>query len=143
MVLLIDTNVIIDFLCKREPFFKESFEIIKNTAENKYKSYITANSITDIVYLLRKNRPIKEVKEDLSNLVEVLDIVDITRKDIDNVLASNNECDLEDELIYQCAKRIKSNYIITRDKKGFKNVEDISVYTPKDFLKLISESKLT
>lgn len=143
MVLLLDTNIIIDFLCKREPFFDDSYEIIKNTAENKLKSYITANSITDIVYLLRKNRPIKEVKEDLANLVEVLDVVDITRKDIDNVLASDNECDLEDELIYQCAKRIKSDYIITRDIKGFKNVKDIHIYNPKDFLKLISKTNQT
>lgn len=134
MVLLIDTNVIIDFLCKREPFFDDSLKIIKAAANNKYNAFITANSITDIIYLLRKSGPIKEVKKDIYDLLEILNLIDITKKDIESVLLSDNECDLEDELIYQCAKKTKCDYIVTRDEKGFKHIKDIKICTPEEFL---------
>ena len=87
--------------------------------------------------MIRKSRPIQEVKKDIYDLIEVLKVIDITRKDIENVLLSENECDLEDELIYQCAKKVNCDYIITRDKKGFQHVNDIKICPPKEFLENI------
>jgi predicted nucleic acid-binding protein len=137
---MIDTNVVLDFLCKREPFFKNAFEIISRTAENQFKTYITANSITDIIYILRKQFSVEEVKNDLLDLLEILDIVDLIKKDIENTLLSDNTADLEDELIYQCAKRIECNCIVTRDKKGFKNVQEIDILTPVEFIENLSNN---
>ena len=54
MKVLIDTNVLIDYMTHREPFFDEAKKIIGLCAENKIKGYIAAHSITDSFYIMRK-----------------------------------------------------------------------------------------
>ena len=52
---LIDTNVVLDALAGREPFRAEAERIFMLAAEEKFQAFVTANSITDVYYLVRKN----------------------------------------------------------------------------------------
>ena len=54
MVVLIDTNVIIDFLIKRQPYEKEASDIIRKCAEKELKGYLAFHSIPNLWYILRK-----------------------------------------------------------------------------------------
>lgn len=54
MVVLIDTNVIIDFLMTREPFYKASSEIIDKCSRKELLGYIAFHSLTNLWYILRK-----------------------------------------------------------------------------------------
>lgn len=54
MVVLIDTNVIIDFLLEREPFYKPAAEILRKCAGNELMGYMAFHSIPNIWYILRK-----------------------------------------------------------------------------------------
>ena len=55
MKILIDTNVIIDILQKREPFFGESYHALRKAIENDVECMISASAVTDIFYMLRKS----------------------------------------------------------------------------------------
>ena len=54
MVILVDTNVIIDFRMTREPFYRASSEIMKKCADGELTGYIAFHSIPNLWYILRK-----------------------------------------------------------------------------------------
>jgi predicted nucleic acid-binding protein len=52
MKVLIDTNIVLDILLAREPFLESAMKIIQMVDNGKIQVYVTANSITDIIYIL-------------------------------------------------------------------------------------------
>lgn len=54
MVVLVDTNVIIDFLITREPFYRAATEVITKCANRELTGYIAFHSIPNLWYILRK-----------------------------------------------------------------------------------------
>lgn len=51
MKILVDTNIVLDVMLKREPFYKSSLEILGLTKRNDVEEYVSASAITDIYYL--------------------------------------------------------------------------------------------
>jgi predicted nucleic acid-binding protein len=102
-------------------------------AQQKLSASITANTITDIYYLSKKfiqNR--EEITRALLNLMELLDVVEISGADCIPAFDLNMN-DYVDALLAQCAKRSKATYIITRNTKDFKD-SPVEAITPADFL---------
>lgn len=134
MKVLIDTNVIIDVLAKREPFHKASAQILRLSETGKITAFISASSVTDVVYILRKYIPDKSALTlTVQNLLSIVDVADILKTDILRAFEANFS-DYEDALQARCAKRIKANWIITRDPADFVN-SPVPALTPESFLK--------
>jgi predicted nucleic acid-binding protein len=133
MKVLIDTNIVLDVLGNREPFVQHSAEILILAAQQKLSASITANTNTNIYYLTKKyisNR--EDIKRTILGLIEVLDVIDVTRSDCIKAFELSMT-DYEDALLAQCARRTKAAYIITRDTKDF-STSPVEAITPKDFL---------
>ena len=136
MKILLDTNIVIDILTAREPFVFDSVKVLAHIENNAIEAYLTANSITDILYVLRKEIPEKNRRQEIvKNILQILDIISVTKIDIFKAF-DLEYTDFEDALQAQCAKKIKADYIITRNKKDFKDTA-IHAVTPAEFLKLI------
>ncbi|MDI6878248.1 MAG: PIN domain-containing protein [Desulfitobacteriaceae bacterium] len=133
MNVVIDTNVILDVLSQREPFVKHSTSVLMLAAKGKFSASMTANTVTDIYYITKKYLQSHEaVKDALLGLMDVLDIVDVTKTDC--IKAFNLPVnDYEDALLAHCAKRIKADYIITRNLKDFTN-SPVNAIAPEEFL---------
>ncbi len=138
MRILIDTNVILDALTHRAPFYEAAEQIILLAAERKVFIFLTANSIIDIYYLLRKHlqNPI-EAKKNLTKLFLLFNILDVTGNDCHQALESCIS-DYEDALMSVCAKRNKMDCIITRNIKDFKD-SLVQAILPIDFLESFRE----
>ena len=54
MKILVDTNVILDILQKREPFFTDSYQALHKAIEADAECLLSASAVTDIFYILRK-----------------------------------------------------------------------------------------
>ena len=78
---VIDTNIVLDVLACREPFFEQSQAVMQLVAQNKVIGAITASSITDIYYIMQKRLAKNEMKDALYGLMELLEIVDVTDKE--------------------------------------------------------------
>lgn len=61
MKILVDTNIVLDVMLKREPFYKSSLEILGLTKRNDVEEYVSASAITDIYYLAYRQLRDKEV----------------------------------------------------------------------------------
>ena len=132
MKLLIDTNIIMDVLTKREPHFESSSVFLK-TCGKKIKAYIIASQTTDIFYLLRRaGLDSKAAKDAVLKIVDDLEVLSITSIDVQNALNSDMS-DYEDALLAYCAKRIKASFIITRNDRDF-ILSPVAAISPSTFL---------
>ncbi len=90
MKILIDTNVLIDYLSEREPFFSEAREIFSLCYKKKINGYVAAHSITDGFYILR-DIPLEERRK---MFLSIFDFVEVIRIDKSKLLAAINNPDL-------------------------------------------------
>ena len=106
--------------------------------ENKtIKGFISANSITDIFYIVNKHLGNEYANEVVESLIKVFNIARITANDIKKALEYKLK-DFEDSLQVVCAKNIKAKYLITRNSEDFKSITEINVISPDGFLKDMS-----
>jgi predicted nucleic acid-binding protein len=136
--LFIDTNVLIDFLEKREPFFDDIALISSLAEENKFKLVVSSISFVNTFYVLRKKNENKRVLESLKRFRVICEISSIDEQVIDKSLFSQFP-DFEDAVQYYSALHAKCNIIVTRNEKDFKNSK-IPIMSPNKFLEIFSKN---
>ena len=83
MRILLDTNILLDIVEKREPYFADSYKIFMKSAERKIEAIIGASSVTDIYYVTRKNcKNAEQAIGFIIDLIKVLTPVDTKAADI-------------------------------------------------------------
>ncbi len=137
MRVLLDTCVIIDALQNREPFAEDAKAIFLYAANNAFIGCISAKSATDIYYLMHRythdNAASREVLTKLFTLFEVLDTSGIDcRKAVLSKVS-----DYEDAIMIETAVRAEVDCVVTRNTKDYDSAP-IEVYSPKEFLQLLS-----
>ncbi|MFB3389509.1 type II toxin-antitoxin system VapC family toxin [Flavobacterium sp. LAR06] len=132
MNLFLDTNVLIDLIDQREPFYND-IAVIASMAENKeFKLAASSLSFVNTVYVVSRSIEEKLVLEALKKFRIICDVANIDEIVIDKSLISSFN-DFEDAVQYFSALHHKSDIILTRNKKDFKNSE-IPTMTPSEFL---------
>ena len=134
MVILIDANILLDFLQKRKPFMDAADEIIHKCAAREIVGYIAAHSITNAFYILRKDYPAEERKAMLLDLCYTVNVVGIDRQKLVSALLNERFDDIEDCLQTECARAVGADYIVTRNIADFAN-STIPAVLPDDFLR--------
>lgn len=135
MKIMIDTNVVLDVLLRREPFFQASYEVMKRSALEQVDGFVSATAATDIFYLLRRAlRDDRTAKDNLEKLMQLVGFADALGEDVHAAIASNM-ADFEDALVSAIAERCHMDYIVTRNTKDY--VESpVKALTPQEFLEL-------
>jgi len=131
--LLIDTNIILDLLAKRYPFYDFAAELFSLADSNKVELYTSSISIINTNYILSKILSEKEVREILRKFRILVEVLPCDGKIIDLGLNSSFK-DYEDAVQYFTAIESQMDIIITRNLKDFKNSK-IPVLTAEEFLK--------
>ena len=132
-----DTNIIIDILLEREPFVDDSYKVLSLCEEHKVNGFISASSITDIYYLVRKYTHSTELAYNaVGKVLEIVKICSVTNDDVLTAFQRKAK-NFENCLVATCAKSIHCDYIVTRNKKDFEEF-DIPLLTPTEFLEQFS-----
>lgn len=134
--LFIDSDVVIDFFTDRAPHANSASELFELNEKGKVILYMSAMSINNIYYIVRKFLGHKKTLEVVEALTEITEIIGTTKKEILQAL-KNDFSDYEDSIQYASALTIKGlDAIITRNIKDYRNAA-IAVMTPINFLKMI------
>lgn len=136
MLVLIDTNIVLDILEKRLPFYESSNDVLSLCASKKIKGCIALHSISNIFYILRKRYSVEDRRRLLLGILNFLQIANASHENVRNALERNDFPDFEDCLQDECASQNHADYIITRNIDDFFN-SNIPAITPSDFLKRI------
>ena len=99
MRILIDTNVILDIVQKREPFFADSYHALRKAIEADTECLISVSAVTDIFYLLRKAfQSAQTAKERIEQLSQIFIFADVQGVDIHTALMRSMP-DFEDAVV--------------------------------------------
>lgn len=133
MRILIDTNVILDILQKREPFFMDSYQALRKAIENDNECLISVSAATDVFYILRKSLDsMQQAKEQIERLAQLVSFADVQGMDIHTALTRPMP-DFKDAVVDVVAERNEAGYILTRNIKDFVG-STVPAILPADFL---------
>lgn len=132
MRIFYDTNVILDLLADRPGFADDAEKAIAYSNRAGNVGLISALTVCDIVYILRKAMTLREIGQSISMLRRNIEIVDVTGKAA-VVAFETASSDYEDTVQYLSAVAAKADVIVTRDKTGFVGAK-VVVCTPQEFL---------
>ena len=133
MKLLIDTNILLDVLLKREPFYYKAVEVLELVQYDNVQEYVSAAAVTDIYYIAYKYLKDKGlVRQLLKKLMGIVSIAAVSEKEIEEALelAWN---DFEDSVQYAVALLNEMDGIVTRNPKDYKRA-DMKVWRPEQVL---------
>ena len=133
MNVFIDTNVIIDLLAKREPFYHESLQLFSLADSKQIELTISALSLINTHYILNDVMKLKDTRSIIGKFKVLVESYALNDKVIDLALNDLNFKDFEDGIQYYTALESQANSIITRNLRDFKH-STIPVMTPKEFL---------
>ena len=133
MKVFIDTNLVLDVLAERKPFYETSARIWKLVEKRDLTGYLSATTITDVFYILRKQLGSERAYDTVSKIMMVFDITSVSQADIKKALNLGFK-DFEDALQVVCAKKTGAKYLITRNKEDFQEAQGIEVVDPEAFL---------
>ena len=132
MRVIIDTNVLIDYFQNREKYADAAEAILRLCSIGEIDGYISALSIPNLVYIMRKELTQEKIKKVLSTIEIVLTVEDLKAEDMESAI-NLDIADFEDALQSVCASRVDADYIITRNEKDFKN-SIVPPISPLDFI---------
>ena len=130
--LFLDTNVVVDLLGEREPFYNSIAKIVTLADNGKIQLIVSALTYSTVFYLLSRFEDNEIVKEKIRKFKIIAETSDLTDKIIEKGLSSKFK-DFEDSLHYYCAVKMDCNILITRNGKDFKE-SVIPVFSPDEYL---------
>lgn len=133
---LIDTNICLDAILKRQPFVWDAAKILDLSEKKEFQGLVSAQCFDTLFYILSKKSSKKDVYQAIKGLRRTIEIATINENVIDQALQLNWD-DFEDAIHYQAALASECNAIITRNKNDFKKSE-LPALSPLEFLEQLS-----
>ena len=137
MKLLIDTNVVLDVLLRREPFSETAAEVLNLTQRDDVREYVSASAITDIYYIA--NKQLKDraaVRDLLERLLKIVSVAAVSEQEIRNAL-NLTWADFEDSVQYSVALLNEMDGIVTRNPDDYQEA-NMRIWLPEQVLELFA-----
>jgi predicted nucleic acid-binding protein len=131
--ILIDTNIVIDLLAKREPFYQSAAQLFSLADKRKLELSISSLTFANTNYVLSRLKSTQDAREILRRFRVLIKVLQLNDKLIDLALNDKNFKDFEDGLQYYTAIENEQDIIITRDLRDFKESK-IPVMTADEYL---------
>ena len=135
--LLIDTNVVLNVLLRREPFSETAAEVLNPTQRDDVREYVSASAITDIYYIA--NKQLKDraaVRNLLERLLKIVSVAAVSEQEIRNAL-NLTWADFEDSVQYSVALLNEMDGIVTRNPDDYQEA-NMRIWLPEQALELFA-----
>ena len=140
--LLLDTNIVLDFIGEREPFYEDAYMLMLTGRVGEFSLWIASSQVTDMIYILTNGgnkSKVPEVLEKLRALRTFINVYAVTDSDIDKSLASTWS-NPENALLVEIALKMHADAIITRDE-DFPETDMIRVHDCASFFEWLEKEK--
>jgi len=138
MRILLDSDVVFDFLLVRQPFFQAARELMLRNTNGEFEGYISSITPVNLFYHGRKIVGAAKIRQGIADLLKLVRVCPITQASLIQALALPF-ADFEDAVQHASATEAGLDAIVTRNLKDYKN-STLPIFSPTDFLaKLKSE----
>ena len=128
----LDTNVVIDLLAERKPFFNDAACIVEMHRQGFIHICVSSLTIVNCAYILRKAYSESVMLDKVAALCDIFNVLPVDRSAIMKAIESKRH-DFEDAVQYYSSFYGEPDVIVSRDAQGFANLP-ILVMTPSDFI---------
>ena len=132
MVLLIDTNIVLDVLLNRPEFVKDSSMIWKLCETEQAKGYISTLTYANMMYVMRKQLTPDQIEDVYRKLNLIFEFADFSPAVLDRAVSMKWKV-FEDAVQSATAEHVHADYIITRNLKDFTKSK-VMAFTPSELL---------
>jgi predicted nucleic acid-binding protein len=137
MKVLLDTNIVIDYALERQPFWQNSEQIFLLLQQNRFIDHISASTVSDLYYIIRKQRGHSWTLNFLERLVKFCPVATVDRSVIGMAFAANFS-DFEDAIQYSAAVTSQMDAIVTRNPSDFATATALQIFTPEQLIQSIA-----
>ena len=135
MKILFDTNVILDVMLLRNPFYKSATLLLVEAERKKFEGFVCSTTVTTIHYLVEKAKGRKVALSQIENLLKIFQVSQVDKFCLESALSSKIK-DFEDAVLNESAYRERIDGIVTRNIKDFKESK-LTIYNPEELLKIL------
>lgn len=135
MRILFDTNIILDVLLLRKPYYTSATFLLSEVEQGNIEGYLCPITITTIGYLITKAKGSDEAKKLIKNLLNIFELTELN-KSIFEASCSHKIKDYEDAVLHESARSSNVEAIVTRNVKDFKYAS-VKVYDPEELTGII------
>lgn len=133
MKILFDTNVVLDVLLQRQPFYSDAAKLLAKVELGELSGYLGATTLTTIHYLSTKVLGKTQARKEIDKLLLLFDVAPVNRNVLANAVRSPIG-DYEDAVLHEAASALSLDGIVTRNIKDFKKAT-LSIYGPDELLR--------
>lgn len=133
--IFVDSDVMMDLLGKRQPFYSDAAMFFSMVDKGKYKAFVSPIIVANLNYILTRLKGRAEARNLLHKLKLLVKILPVDEKIIELALSSEFN-DFEDAIQYYTARENGISLLLTRNIKDYKKA-DITIMTPGEFLKTV------
>ena len=131
MNIFIDTNILFDFVFRRQGFYEDAFKVFALAGNKDHCLFVSALSVVNGVYVAKRhNLPLDDIKKAFKEISSFVNVVDLTGKTVKDCLDIDWK-DYEDSTQYLTAASVDADVIVTRNKKDFSE-STIAVKLPSE-----------
>lgn len=138
MKVLLDTNIIIDVALERQPYVTNSETVLAFVEQRQIEGYISASTISDLYYIIRKQKGRNSTIEFLQEILTFCQIATVNQTVITMAFTTNFK-DFEDAIQYSTAVVNQLDGIITRNPQDFPVVTP-RIITPEQLIEELTSS---
>ena len=139
MKILVDTNVIINYLtCREDKYSEESRQVMDMCSDNKFEGYVAFHSLSIIWYSSgRMKQPEETRREWLDRVCRVLTTASAGHDSVVEAVHNVEFRDFEDNLQDICAQSVNADYIVTVNTKDYEHSK-VKAVTPEELVNIVN-----
>ena len=130
--IFLDTNVILDYLLEREPFYYDALKLWAACEEGTVEGYVSALTVNNVHYIAHRLKSETTAMIAVRGILSVFNVVPLD-KELMNLAADFHDRDYEDDIQLQSAIRSGCTHLFTRDPTHF-HTKALAIVPPSSFL---------
>ncbi len=138
--ILLDTNIILDIALERQPFYDRAHQLVLAALKREVALFITATTITDIYYIIRKTKGRESAWGFVTHLMDFVEVAGVDRDVIERALEFSDWEDFEDAVQASSGIIHGIDVLVTRDASGFSKAP-LVVLAPEEALTMLEERR--
>jgi predicted nucleic acid-binding protein len=135
----LDTDVILDLLLRREPFFDAAADLFLAMQDARIEGCVSPLIFSNLFYILRQQMSAPEAVSTLRKLKLLVQVLPVDEKVLDLALASSFT-DFEDSIQYYTALVHDLGAVVTRNKRDYREAK-IPILDARECVELFGASR--
>ena len=132
MIILFDTNVVLDVLLARDPYVREARALFEHLEQGHLIGFITSTTITTVYYVGRKSVGEQTIRRRIQDLLDLFSTIPVPEPVLQSAL-DLAFTDFEDAVLHEAARQADAEGIVTRNARDV-TAAMLDIYTPTELL---------